>query len=196
MDEQKDTSAAAAPKGPGKALKFALLAFVVVSAGAVLYKAAIVPGKAPVAPAEAAPAVPGAAAPAAKPAPGSPAATAGSPVPAFAEKTAVIYYFYTNTRCSSCKAIEEYTKAAVEKNFASDYKGWRVVFKGVNVEEGPNAHFVQDYWLNSKSVVVQKFAGVKPLKWGKLEKVWQLLGDKEAFIAYITAETHKLLDEK
>jgi len=116
--------------------------------------------------------------------------------PAAEAKTAVVYYFYTNTRCSSCKAIETYTKEAVARNFTGAYKGWAVVFKGVNVEEEPDKHFVQDYWLNSKSVVVQKFAGEKPLKWGKLEKVWQLLGDKEAFINYITDETHKLLDEK
>ena len=111
-------------------------------------------------------------------------------------KTAVVYYFYTNTRCSSCKTIEAYTKAAVEKNFAAGYKGWKVVFKGVNLDEAPNGHFKQDYRLNSKSVVVQKFSGDKALKWGKLEEVWQLLGDKDAFLNYIAVETHKLLDEK
>ena len=113
-----------------------------------------------------------------------------------AAKTAVVYYFYTNTRCSSCKAIEAYTKEAVEKNFTAGHKGWKVAFKGVNVDEEPDKHFTADYRLNSKSVVVQKFAGDKALNWGKLEKVWQLLGDKSAFIAYVTDETRRLLDEK
>ncbi len=122
--------------------------------------------------------------------------TPASAVKAIGLKTGVVYYFYTDTRCSSCKAIEAYTREAVEKNFSADYKGWKIAFKGVNVDDAPNKRFVQDYRLDSKSVVVQKFSGDKPLKWIKLEKVWQLLGDKDAFINYVTAETHKLLDEK
>ncbi|MCX5793757.1 MAG: nitrophenyl compound nitroreductase subunit ArsF family protein [Elusimicrobia bacterium] len=113
-----------------------------------------------------------------------------------AAKTAVVYYFYTNTRCSSCKAIEAYTKEAVDKNFSAGYKGWKVTFKGVNVDEEPDKHFAAYYRLTSKSVVVQKFSGDKALSWGKLEKVWQLLGEKSAFIAYVTGETRRLLDEK
>jgi hypothetical protein len=179
-------------KGPNKALKYALMGFVVLSLAAAVHKIAGAPRCA----ANEAAAIPGEAA--GQPAAGKPAVNA--PVPAerkaAAVKTAVVYYFYTNTRCSSCKTIEEYTKAAVAGGFASDYKGWRVAFKGVNIEEEPNGHFKQDYWLNSKSVVVQKFSGDKALKWVKLEQVWQLLGDKDAFMHYVTAETHKLLDEK
>lgn len=178
-------------KSPGKAVKFALLAFVAVSIAAAAYKMTVTSEKAPAPPVETAA---GPAAPS-KAAIQTPAGKAKTKTAA-GSKTAVVYYFYTNTRCSSCKAIEAYTKEAVAKNFTGEYKGWEVIFKGVNVEEEPDKHFVQDYWLNSKSVVVQKFAGDKPLKWGKLEKVWQLLGDKEAFIDYVTVETHKLLDEK
>ena len=168
------------------------MGFVVLSIGAAIYKIAgsncCAKSKTQAAPTEAA---------AVRPATG-PAAikTPASAVKKTGLKTAAVYYFYTNTRCSSCKTIEAYTREAVEKNFSADYKGWKIAFKGVNVDDEPNNHFVQDYWLNSKSVVVQKFAGDKPLKWVKLEKVWQLLGDKEAFVNYVTAETHKLLDEK
>ncbi len=185
-----------APKKPGNVLKYVLLAFVAASIGAAVYK--VLPccsaAKAAALPAETAAA---AAAPTEKEQAKTPAAPVKTaPAKTTAAKTAVVYYFYTNTRCSSCKTIEAYTKEAIEKNFTADYKGWKVVFKGVNIEDEPNEHFKQDYWLNSKSVVVQKFSGEKALKWGKLEKVWQLLDDKEAFMAYVTGETHKLLDEK
>ena len=173
---------------PGsKALKLVLLGFVAVSIGAAVYKAvgplccAEKPGLA-----EAAPAAEPARAPAALPA-GKKAAPAN---------TAVVYYFYTDTRCSSCNTIEAYTKEAVETGFKSAYKGWQVTFKGVNTDEAANEHFVQDYWLNSKSVIVQKFSGDKALNWGKLDRVWTLLGDKEAFKAYVVAETHKVLDKE
>jgi len=170
--------------GGGKPMtvKLTLLAFVVISAGAAIYKMSAVPHKT---------------------APGSAATAAAAAEPARAAakemmgtKTAVVYYFYTNTRCSSCKTIEKYAKEAVEKNLAAGYKDWKVIFKGVNIEEGPEKHFVQDYRLSTKSVVVQQFSGGKPLKWKKLEKIWQLLGKKEAFMNYVTEETRGLLDEK
>ncbi len=181
-------------KNTGKALKFALLAFVAVSIAAAAYKMTVTPGKAPAPSVETAAVLPAAPSQAAVKAP-APAARVKAKA-ADGSKTAVVYYFYTNTRCASCKTIETYTREAVARNFAGAYKGWEVVFKGVNVEEEPDKHFVRDYRLNSKSVVAQKFAGDKPLKWEKLEKVWQLLGDEEAFIDYVTVETHKLLDEK
>ncbi len=167
-------------------MKYALMGFVALSLCVAIYKAASAPGKPQAAPAGTAAVQPVAVKPAAPPV----------VVKKITEKTAVVYYFYTNTRCSSCKTIEAYTREAVEKNFSAPYKGWDVVFKGVNLDEQPNAHFKQDYWLNSKSVVVQKFSGDKALKWGKLEEVWQLLGDKDAFLNYVTAGTRKLLDEK
>ena len=177
-------------------VKLLLLGFVAFSVATAVYKITAAPDKTATAPVEAVAAIAQTTQPVAKSGPKAPA-SAKKTVKSVAEaKTAVVYYFYTNTRCSSCKTIEAYTRAAVEKNFVSDYKGWAVVFKGVNVEEEPDKHFVQDYWLNTKSVVVRKFSGDKPLKWVKLERVWQLLGDKEAFINYITGETHKLLDEK
>lgn len=168
-----------------KALKFVLLAFVAVSIGAAIYKIAGAPAKAG----------PEAAEPAAAVEPARPAVKPG-PEASAAAKTAVVYYFYTNARCSSCMTLEAYTREAVSARLAAGYKDWKVEFRAVNVDEKPNEHYVQDYWLNTKSVVVQKFAGDKPLKWGKLDKVWQLLGDKEGFMNYIAAETQKLLDEK
>jgi len=174
-------------KTGSKALKFVLLGFVAVSIGAAVYKAA-----GPFCCAE-------------KPAQ-SEAVLAPEPAPAPAAlpaadkkaraRTAVVYYFYTDTRCSSCNTIEAYTKEAVESGFKSAYKGWQVTFKGVNTDEAANEHFVRDYWLNSKSVIVQKFSGDKALNWGKLDRVWTLLGDKEAFKAYVVAETHKVLDKE
>ena len=193
---QKNLSENAAPKGPGKALKFVLMAFVAVSIGAAVYKIAAAPAKATVEPVQTVATAVEPARQAAKPAPKADAVVKPAAKAVVGKKTAVVYYFYTNTRCSSCKAIEAYTREAVETKLTPGYKDWKVEFRGVNIEDEPNAHFAQDYFLNSKSVVVQKFAGEKPLKWGKLEKVWQLLGDKKAFIDYVTVETHKLLDEK
>lgn len=127
------------------------------------------------------------------------AAAQAAPVKAAAgisQNTAVVYYFYTNTRCASCTRLEAYTREAVETLLSAGYKGWRVEFRGVNVEEAGGEHFAQDYRLESKAVIVQKFAGGKPLDWVKLDKVWTLLGDKAAFVSYVAAETRRALDKK
>lgn len=180
---------------PSKLVKYALAAFVAASIGAAVYKALpccsgdAAPAAAPAEAAGTATAAPAVAAvPAAKP-------QKTAAVKTVPEKTAVVYYFYTNTRCSSCTTIEAYTREAVAKRFVQPYKGWRVEFRGVNIEDKANEHFVQDYWLNSKAVVVQKFEGEKRLKWGLLKSVWQLLGDKEKFMDYVAAETRKVIDE-
>ena len=189
---QKNSSENASP-GAGNALKYILIAFVAVSVGAVIYK------NLPCCSGDKAVAVPVQTAAAVEAVGKVPVAVVKKTAAvntAITSKTAVVYYFYTDTRCSSCKTIEAYTREAVATKLAAGYKDWQVEFKGVNVDDDANKHFVQDYWLNSKSVVVQKFAGDKPLKWGKLDKVWQLLGDKEGFINYVVGETEKLLDQK
>lgn len=192
---QNNSSENTAP-GPGKALKLALMAFVAVSIGAAVYKIAAAPAKTIVEPARTVAANIEPARPAGKQAPKTNAIIKPSAKAAVEKKAAVVYYFYTNARCSSCKAIEAYTREAVETKLTPGYKDWKVEFTGVNMDDEPNAHFAQDYFLNSKSVVVQKFNGGKALKYRKLEKIWQLLGDKDAFMSYIVYETRELLDEK
>lgn len=181
---------------PNGTVKFALLAFVFLSAGAVVYKAAIAPAKTP---------AKTAGGPSAAAGPVRTATESGSkirpvarpaPVSRAGEKAAVVYYFHTDTRCSSCRTLETYTREAVAARLAAGHKGWEVEFRGVNLDEAGNEHFIRDYRLDSKSVVVQKFSGNKSLAWRKLDKVWRLLGDKDAFTDYVAEETRGFLDEK
>jgi hypothetical protein len=122
-----------------------------------------------------------------------PAAVKKPEVPA---KKALVYYFYTNTRCHSCTTLEKYTREAVEGNFGEPYKGWVVEFRGVNLDEPANGHFVEDYKLTSKAVVAQKFEGEARLGWKELPDVWRLLGNKELFAGYVAGEIQGLLDAK
>lgn len=160
-------------------LKLLLFGFIAASIGSMLHKAAS-------SKAAALKARPAAAAAQAAPASG----------PAAAQNSAVVYYFYTNTRCASCLNLEAYTRETVDTLLSAGYKGWRVEFRAVNVEEPGNEHFTRDYGLEAKSVVVQKFAGGNRLDWVKLDKVWTLLGDRAAFVNYVAAETRKALDKK
>ena len=119
---------------------------------------------------------------------------------AAAEKAAplkvVVYYFHGNMRCYSCKLIESYTVEAVESGFADDIKNKRVEMKIVNVEEPDNEHFVQDYELASRSVVVARYEEGQQKDWKRLDEVWQLTGDKEALIRLVQEATAALLKGK
>lgn len=166
------------------ALKYALLGFVALSVAAIALKD-LKPGPRP--------------GKAAAEMPAEQPRAAQVPLPAAKASSspggAVVYYFYTNTRCSSCKTIEAYTREAVSSMLAAGGKGPSVEFKGVNLEEKENEHFISDYRLQSKAVVVQKFSGGKPLAWERLDKVWTLLGDKKAFMDYVAGETSRLLED-
>lgn len=108
----------------------------------------------------------------------------------------VAYYFHGNMRCTTCKKIEALTTEAIETGFADDIKASRVELKVVNVEESGNEHYIQDYQLASRSVVVARYEGEAQKDWKRLDAVWQLTGDKEAFIRLIQDETAALLKGK
>jgi hypothetical protein len=87
--------------------------------------------------------------------------------------------------------LEAYTKEAVEKVFAEEIKRGTVAFSAVNVEKKGNEHFVKDYQLKTKSVVLMQ-PGNKD-RWKNLEKIWQLVGDKEKYLNYIEQEARQFL---
>jgi len=106
----------------------------------------------------------------------------------------VAYYFYTTARCVSCRKIEQYTKESLEKYFFDEIASGKVDFQMINIDEPQNKHFIQYYQLYTKSVVLSKVAYGKEEKYKNLDKVWQLLRNKEKFYSYIKDETEKFLN--
>ncbi len=107
-----------------------------------------------------------------------------------------VYYFTGKVRCASCHKIENYTKESVEKNFAKELKDGTMVFKMVDIDEPEHSHFIKDYDLFTKSVVVSKTVGGKETAWKNLEKVWSLLNNQDTFMAYIRDEVKAFMEAK
>ncbi len=107
--------------------------------------------------------------------------------------TIVVYYFHATQRCSNCYKIETYTHEAVESEFASALQSGRVVWKMINTDEAENEHYIKDYKLFTKSVIISDFRDGQEARWKNLDKVWTLLGDKNAFQKYIRDEVHAYL---
>jgi hypothetical protein len=116
---------------------------------------------------------------------GAAAASAADAGPA---DVVVVTYFYTNVRCPTCRKIEAYTQEAVEQGFADDIAAGRVVWRALNTDEAAHAHFVDDYGLLAKSVVVSRRQGGKEADWKNLDRIWDLVGDKDAFVSYVRDE--------
>ncbi len=113
--------------------------------------------------------------------------------PAVRAHRVVAYYFHTTQRCASCRAIEAYSREAIEGGFADAIRDGRLVWRVVNIETKGNEHFVKDYGLYTKSLVlVDEVRGVSS-EWKNLDKVWQLLNDKPKFLRYVEDETRAFL---
>lgn len=100
----------------------------------------------------------------------------------------IVYYFHNNYRCPSCKKIESYSSETVNKKFADDIKKGLITWRMVNVDEAPNKHFVKEYKIFTKQVVLVEMKKGAQTKWKNLDKIWELLGNKDKFASYIEQE--------
>ena len=62
----------------------------------------------------------------------------------------------------------------------------RLEWRAVNIEEPGNRHFIRDFQLYTRSVVVVD--AKDPRRFKVLDRVWQLVRDKAAFQSYIEQE--------
>jgi hypothetical protein len=105
----------------------------------------------------------------------------------------VAYYFHVTVRCTTCKTIEAYSRETILNHFRNDIDQGRLEWKVVNVQLPENKHFIQDYQLFTKSVVLVHIADGKQQSYKILNDVWELVGDKARFQAYIDKETRGYL---
>ena len=107
----------------------------------------------------------------------------------------IAYYFHGNFRCANCLKIEQYSKEAIEQNFKDELSSGKLVFKVINIETKGNEHFVQDYQLYTKSLVISLVRDGKEVKFDNLTKVWEFLWDRQKFHDYVKEEVTKYLKE-
>ena len=107
----------------------------------------------------------------------------------------IAYYFHGTRRCVSCKKIEAYTREAIETGFAEQIKSGEVQWLTINTDEEANEHYRDDYKLYTKSVILSERKDGKEANWKNLQKVWELIKDKEAFIKYVQDEVNAVLKE-
>ncbi len=107
----------------------------------------------------------------------------------------VVTYFHTSFRCPSCYRIEKYSKDAIHFNFEDELKSGKIVWRVINVEEPPNRHFIKDYRLYSKHLIVSEVQDGKELRWKDLKEVWVKVRDEAQFNDYVKTEISDWLKE-
>ncbi len=107
----------------------------------------------------------------------------------------VAFYFHGNVRCATCRKIEAYTDEAIHAGFAEALENGTLTWSVVNVDEPDNKHFVGDFELVTRSVVLAEYHDGEVVRWKNLDKVWQLVRSEDRFVEYIQGETREFLGE-
>jgi hypothetical protein len=127
---------------------------------------------------------------AAKPAADMPAAAEAT----LAEHHIIAYYLHGDTRCPSCIKIEKYADKAVHERFAPELASGQLEWRVVNYDEPGNEHYWGDFQLEVKTVVLEDLVGGKRARYTRLDRVWDLLDDEQAFADYIETEVRQYLE--
>ena len=106
----------------------------------------------------------------------------------------VAYYFHGNKRCSTCRKLEAYSKEAIETGFADRLESGALSWRAVNVDRPADAHFVTDFELVTKALVLVEYRDGEVVRWRNLKLIWQLVGDKDGFLTYVRRETGEFLE--
>ena len=112
------------------------------------------------------------------------------------EYKVVAYYFHTNTRCSTCRKIEAYSIEAIEEGFPNELKNGKLEMRIVNYESPENRHFIRDYNLTTKSLILANHVNGEQTKWTNLKLVWQLTKNKDSFLNYVRGEVQDYLSQE
>lgn len=106
-------------------------------------------------------------------------------LPAVDGPQVVMTYFLIGTRCASCRKIEALARETAEKDFPAELASKKLIFRVIDTGEAANRHYLTDYKLSSKTVVISRRLDGRETAWMDMEKVWELLDDPPAYHAYL-----------
>ena len=127
--------------------------------------------------------------------PTSTSAESAEPRDAASSPTVIAYYFHTSNRCANCMKFEAWGSEAFQGRLGERLKTGEVEWKVLNIEEPQNRHFIDEYRLHTKAIILSRLQDGKQVQWKNLERIWDLLKDKDAFTQYVASETERFLTQ-
>ncbi|MBL7648667.1 MAG: hypothetical protein JNK74_21025 [Candidatus Hydrogenedentes bacterium] len=122
------------------------------------------------------------------------ASGAVDPAPASPVTELIVYYMDMGKDCTTCQNLEVYTREVLEAHFKNDLTRGRVEWRRVDVDLAANTHFVDEFRLYTKAVVLVRFEGGRQTEYRSLSRIWELVYDKEAYMNYVRGEVRAALD--
>jgi hypothetical protein len=106
----------------------------------------------------------------------------------------IAYYFHGDVRCATCNKLEAYAGEAIQGGFEDELSSGELVWRTVNYDKPGNEHYIEDYSLPYQSVVLVEQIDGHEMAYRNLDQIWELVGDKEAYLEYVRTETRHFLD--
>ncbi len=100
----------------------------------------------------------------------------------------VVYYFNGNFHCPTCDNFETYTRKTLQSDFAEPMGQGRLQWRVVNVDLPANRHFIPEYRVISRTIVLATFRDGKQVRSRTLDRIWDLVGNEGDFTRYIHDE--------
>ncbi len=108
----------------------------------------------------------------------------------------VASYLHGNRRCMTCRKLEAYSEEALITVFQRELEDSTLIWRTVNYDEKENEHYIKDYSLYTKALVLSRVKDGSEVEWKNLDKIWELVGDKDKFLKYVQEETRAFLDKE
>ena len=105
----------------------------------------------------------------------------------------VMTYFLLGKRCTTCRRIEALAKATAEQDFAGELASNKLVFRVIDTNEPAHRHYLKDYQLTTKTVIISRRLDGRETDLKDMEKVWDLVDEETAFRAYLGAQIREYL---
>ena len=112
------------------------------------------------------------------------------------DRKIIVFYFHGTARCRTCNLIEKLTKEAVKERFGDEIRRGLIEMKVVDVQKPENNHYISDYQLYTKTVIVSDMIEGKEHRWKNLQRIWELTYKDAAFKEYVQKEVGAYLEGK
>lgn len=105
-----------------------------------------------------------------------------------------VYYFDQGKDCETCVQIPAYTQAVLQRRFGQEMATGRISWHAVDTDDPANEHYLNDYQLYAKSIVLSLERDGAQVKWKNLDRVWELVYDRAGFERYMEDEIAAALE--
>jgi len=115
--------------------------------------------------------------------------------PAVSSDYVQAYYFHATRRCATCAKLEQYSRESIATNFKDQLSNETLRYAEVNFDEPENRHFLQEYNLMYRALVLVRYKDGKQVTYKNLDRIWQLVRNEKNFSEYVKAEVEAMLKD-